>query len=59
MLEETVQQAYHVFYLPIGTSVTPVFLVPTDKQVTIMPEMANAVVFPDTGKSIKYHELIT
>jgi hypothetical protein len=27
--------------------------------VIIVPEMANAVIYPDTGKSLKYHKLIT
>jgi hypothetical protein len=31
----------------------------TNKQMIIMPEMANAVTFPDTGKSLKHSELIT
>jgi hypothetical protein len=59
ILEETVQQANHVFYLPVWPSFMPVLLAPMDKQVIIMPEMANAVICPDTGKSLKHHELIT
>jgi hypothetical protein len=59
MMEETVQQANHVLFLPIGPSVTPLLLVPTDKQVIITPEMATAVICPDTGESLKHHELIT
>jgi hypothetical protein len=59
MLEETVQQANHVFSLPVGPSVTPVLLTTTNEQVIIMPEMANAVICPDTGKSLKHSELIT
>jgi hypothetical protein len=31
----------------------------TSNKVIIMPEMANAVIFPDTGKSLKHNELIT
>jgi hypothetical protein len=39
---------------------TPVIAQPTkNKQMIIMPEMANAVIFPDTGKSLKHSELIT
>jgi hypothetical protein len=59
MLEETLQQENQVFYLPIGPSVTPVLLVPMKKQVIIMPEMANAVICPNTGKYLKHNELIT
>jgi hypothetical protein len=31
----------------------------SSKEVSIMPEMANAIICPDTGKSLKHHELIT
>jgi hypothetical protein len=59
MLEETVQQANNVFSLPMGPSNTPVILQPTkNEQTIIMPEMANAVICPDTGKSLKHSELI-
>jgi hypothetical protein len=30
-----------------------------NEQIIIMPEMANAVIFPETGKSLKHQELIT
>jgi hypothetical protein len=60
MLDKTVQQENHLFYLPIGPSVTPVVLKTTkNEQDIIMPEMANAVICPDTGKSLKHSELIT
>jgi hypothetical protein len=60
MLEETVQQANHVFSLPMGPSNTPVIVQPTtSEQIIIMPEMANAVICPDTGKPLKHSELIT
>jgi hypothetical protein len=36
MLAETVQQANHIFSLPIGPSVTPVLLAPTNKYVIII-----------------------
>jgi hypothetical protein len=39
---------------------TPVIVQPTkNKQMIIMPEMANAVICPYTGKSLKHSELIT
>jgi hypothetical protein len=60
MLEETVQQENHVFYLPIRPSDTPVVLKPTkNEQIIIMPEMANAVICPDTGRLLKHSEIIT
>jgi hypothetical protein len=60
MLEETVKQANHVFYLPIRPSATPVVLKTTKiEQIIIMPEMTNAVICPDTGKSLERSELIT
>jgi hypothetical protein len=31
----------------------------TPSNIIIMPEMANAVICPDTGKSMKHNELIT
>jgi hypothetical protein len=38
---------------------TPLIVQPTqNKQIVIMPEMANAVICPDTGKSLKHSELI-
>jgi hypothetical protein len=39
-------------------SVAPVLLAPTNKQIIIMPEMADAVICPDTGKYLKHNELI-
>jgi hypothetical protein len=36
MLAETVQQANHIFSLPIGPSATPVLLAPANKQVIII-----------------------
>jgi hypothetical protein len=60
MLGGNVQQANHAFSLPIGPSVTPVLLAPTNKQVIMMPEMAYSVICSDTGTpSLKDHELIT
>jgi hypothetical protein len=60
MLDDTVQQANHVFSLPIVPSNIPVIVQPTkNEQIIIMPEMANAVIYPDTGKSLKHSDLIT
>jgi hypothetical protein len=55
MLDETIQQANHIFSLPIMPSNTPLLAQPTqNKQIVIMPEMVNAVICPDTGKSLKH-----
>jgi hypothetical protein len=60
MLEETVQQVHHIFYLSMGPSNTPAILQQTkSEQIIIMHEMANAVICPDTGKSFKHSERIT
>jgi hypothetical protein len=46
------------FSLPIVPSNTPVILQPSkNEHIIIMPEMANAVICPDTGKSLKNSEL--
>jgi hypothetical protein len=53
MLAETVQQANHVFSLPTGPSIRSPSKNTKDTPIIIMPEMANALIFPDTGKYIK------
>jgi hypothetical protein len=60
MLEETLQQENHEFYLQIRPFDTPVVLKPTKiEQIIIMPEMANTVICPYTGRLLKHSELIT
>jgi hypothetical protein len=58
MLAETVPQSNHVFSLPTG----PTIRSPTNKRkdtpIIIIPEMANTVICPDTGNSLKHQELI-
>jgi hypothetical protein len=55
MLDETVQHENHVFSFTLMPSNTPVIAQATkNKQMIIMPEMANAVICPDTGKSLKH-----
>jgi hypothetical protein len=59
MIAETISQANHCFTTSKHiTNQTPKIRL-SSEEVSIMPEMANAVVFPDTGKSLKHHELIT
>jgi hypothetical protein len=59
MIAETINQANHCFSI----STTPGKKKPVKKtgnnQVIILPEMANAVICPETGKSLKNQELIT
>jgi hypothetical protein len=59
MLAETIQQANHVFSLPTGPTIRSPTQNTKDTPIIIMPEMANAVICPDTGKSLEHQELIT
>jgi hypothetical protein len=59
MIDETVKQESR-FSLPVVPSNTQVIVQPTkNEQVIIIPVMANSVICPDTGKSLKHSELIT
>jgi hypothetical protein len=57
MMAETINQANHCFSISAQTKYTHQPSANTD--VIILPEMANAVIFPETGKSLKHQELIT
>jgi hypothetical protein len=59
MLAETKQQANNVFSLPAGPTIRSPTKKANDTSIIIMPEMANAVLCPDVGKSLKHQELIT
>jgi hypothetical protein len=59
MLSETIQQAKHVFSLPTGSTVRSPTQKAIDTPIIIMPEMVNAVICPESGKSLKHQELIT
>jgi hypothetical protein len=50
-------QANHCFSISAQTKYTHQLSANTD--VIIFPEMANAVICPETGKSLKHQELIT
>jgi hypothetical protein len=57
MMAETINQAHHCFSISAQTKYTHQ---PTAKTgVIVLPEMANAVICPETGKSLKHQELIT
>jgi hypothetical protein len=58
MSAETIQQANHVFSLPTGSTIRLPTQEATDTPIIIMPEIANAVICPESGKSLKHQELI-
>jgi hypothetical protein len=57
MMAETLAQANHCFSISAQTKYTHPSNTNTD--IIILPEMANAVICPETGKSLKHQELIT
>jgi hypothetical protein len=59
MLAETIQQANHALSRPTGPPVRSPTQNTKDTPIIIMPEKANAVICPDTGKSLKHQELVT
>jgi hypothetical protein len=59
MIAETINQANHCFYIPTTPGNKTKEKLNRNNQVIIMPEMANAVICPETGKSLKHQELIT
>jgi hypothetical protein len=59
MMAETINQANHCFAISAQPK-TQYSKKPSDNtEVILLPEMANAVIFPETGKSLKHQELIT
>jgi hypothetical protein len=59
MIAETINQANHCFSIPTTPRNKTTENVINNNQVIIMPEIANAVICPETGKSLKHQELIT
>jgi hypothetical protein len=57
MMAEVVSQVNHCFSISAGTKISH-STTPTIESVTL-PEMANAVICPESGKSLKHQELIT
>jgi hypothetical protein len=57
MMAETLAQANHCFSISKNTKCcqTPIL----NAHIVHVPEMANAVICPETGKSLKHQELIT
>jgi hypothetical protein len=59
IIAEIINQANHCFSFPRTPSTKTQKKVINNEQIIIMPEMANAVICPETGKSLKHQELIT
>jgi hypothetical protein len=52
MIAETINQANHCFSFPTTPKLTKKII--HNEQIILMPEMANAVICPETGKSLKH-----
>jgi hypothetical protein len=59
MIAETINQANHCFSFPTSPITKTQKQVINNEQIIIMPEMENAVICPETGKSLKHQEFIT
>jgi hypothetical protein len=59
MIAEKINHANHFFSIPTTPGPKNTEKVNGNNQVIIMPEMANAVICPEPGKSLKHQELIT
>jgi hypothetical protein len=59
MMAESLNQAHHCFSISPNEQKQQTKSSMTNDNIIIMPEMANAVICPDTGKSLKHNELIT
>jgi hypothetical protein len=59
MLAETVQQANHCFSLPTRPAIKTAKSATKNAPVIKIHEMDDAVICPDTGKSLKHQEVIT
>jgi hypothetical protein len=59
MIAKTISQANHCFSISTNQEPKNSTALNRNDQVIIMPEMANAVICPETGKVLKHQELIT
>jgi hypothetical protein len=59
MMAETINQANHCFAISAQPKTQNTKKTSDNTEVILLPEMANAVICPETGKSIKHQELIT
>jgi hypothetical protein len=58
MIAETISQANHCFSISTNPEPKNLTILSGNKKVVVLPEMANAVICPETGKSLKHQELI-
>jgi hypothetical protein len=59
MIAKTISQANHCFSISTNPETQNSTILRSNTKVIILPEMVNAVICPETGKSLKYQELIT
>jgi hypothetical protein len=59
MMTETINQANHCFAISAQPKNQALKKPSGNTKVILLPEMANAVICPETGKSLKHQELIT
>jgi hypothetical protein len=59
IISETISQENHCFSISTNPETQNSTILSSNKKVIILPEMANAVICPETGKSLKHQELIT
>jgi hypothetical protein len=59
MIDKTISQANHCFSISTNPEPKNSTILSVNKKVIILPEMASAVICPETGKSLKHQELIT
>jgi hypothetical protein len=59
MIAETIGQENHCFSISTNQDPKKSTNLSGNNKVIILPEMANAVICPETGKSLKHQELIT
>jgi hypothetical protein len=59
MIAETIDQANHCFSISTNPGLKNTVKINGNNQVILLPEMANAIFFPEIGKSLKHQELIT
>jgi hypothetical protein len=59
MIAQTISQANHCFSISTNQEPKNSTNLSDNNQVIILPEMANAVICPEPGKSLKHQELIT
>jgi hypothetical protein len=59
MIAETINESNHCFSISTNPKSKNTVTVNGNNQIILLPEMANAVICPETGKSLKHQELIT